>query len=219
VDYQDPHETEYHIVKSCPLLEFYLGSFEDAFDVDVCLGDFGMAVWKDEHLCELVQPIDLRAPEVILGLEWDEKIDLWSLGIIMFEVYRCTRLFNSRDHTGYSPPYHLMQMQQMFGQHQAFPQSLLKRAASNLAEAWFGPDDRVRTYENVGVPDLREETWVGRSMDGEERDLFVSWLHFVMRLDPRDRPGIGDVLRHPWLTLTHDLEIEDETMATCHEMF
>jgi len=38
---------------------------------------------QGEHLSKLVQPYALRAPEVILGLEWGTAIDIWSLGCMV----------------------------------------------------------------------------------------------------------------------------------------
>ena len=38
---------------------------------------------KGNHLGETVQPYALRAPEVILGLEWGPAIDIWSLGCMV----------------------------------------------------------------------------------------------------------------------------------------
>ena len=38
---------------------------------------------QHKHLNEVVQPYALRAPEVILGLEWGYAIDIWSLGCMV----------------------------------------------------------------------------------------------------------------------------------------
>ena len=42
-----------------------------------------VASWIDKHLTEWIQPQMLRAPEVILGAEWDHKVDIWNLGLIV----------------------------------------------------------------------------------------------------------------------------------------
>lgn len=39
---------------------------------------FSAASWGDHHLTEWIQPASLRAPEVILGMNWDCKVDVWS---------------------------------------------------------------------------------------------------------------------------------------------
>lgn len=40
--------------------------------------DISLASWVDNHLTEWIQPPSLRAPEVILGIPWNTKVDLWS---------------------------------------------------------------------------------------------------------------------------------------------
>ncbi|KAK7416993.1 hypothetical protein QQZ08_011791 [Neonectria magnoliae] len=42
-----------------------------------------VASWVDKHLTEWIQPQMLRAPEVILGADWDYKVDIWNLGLII----------------------------------------------------------------------------------------------------------------------------------------
>lgn len=42
-----------------------------------------------------MQTISYRAPEVILGCPYDEKIDVWSLGCIVAELYTGEVLFDS----------------------------------------------------------------------------------------------------------------------------
>ena len=42
--------------------------------------DFGSSCFTKDHLSSYVQSRSYRAPEVILGLPYDQKIDIWSLG-------------------------------------------------------------------------------------------------------------------------------------------
>ena len=32
---------------------------------------------------DIIQPLSLRAPEVILGCEWDTSVDIWNLGCLV----------------------------------------------------------------------------------------------------------------------------------------
>ena len=50
--------------------------------------DLGSSCFETDHLCSYVQSRSYRAPEVILGLSYDKKIDIWSLGCILAEL--CT---------------------------------------------------------------------------------------------------------------------------------
>merc|ERR1712072_1107188 len=57
--------------------------------------DFGSSCFVDDHLTSYVQSRCYRAPEVILGLTYDQKIDLWSLGCILAELWTGYVLFQN----------------------------------------------------------------------------------------------------------------------------
>ena len=40
---------------------------------------------QQHRIPDEVQTLEYRAPEVLLDTKWDEKIDIWSLGCILFE--------------------------------------------------------------------------------------------------------------------------------------
>jgi len=48
--------------------------------------DLGSATFSYDNHVSYVQPRWYRAPEVILGLSWDPKIDVWSLGCVLTEL-------------------------------------------------------------------------------------------------------------------------------------
>ncbi|XP_015688254.1 uncharacterized protein LOC102718785 isoform X2 [Oryza brachyantha] len=49
--------------------------------------DLGSSCFLTDNLCLYVQSRSYRAPEVILGLPYDQRIDIWSLGCILAELY------------------------------------------------------------------------------------------------------------------------------------
>lgn len=49
--------------------------------------DLGSSCFITDNLCLYVQSRSYRAPEVILGHPYDQKIDIWSLGCILAELY------------------------------------------------------------------------------------------------------------------------------------
>jgi serine/threonine-protein kinase SRPK3 len=50
------------------------------------LCDFGDAQYGEETDIGEVMPDLYRAPEIVLGVEWNEKIDIWSVGLIVSEI-------------------------------------------------------------------------------------------------------------------------------------
>ncbi len=47
------------------------------------LCDFGEARFGRTTYTGLIQPHQYRAPEVIFGMPWNEKVDIWSVGVMV----------------------------------------------------------------------------------------------------------------------------------------
>jgi serine/threonine protein kinase len=60
----------------------------------VKLTDLGNACWIDHHFTEDIQTRQYRSPEVLLGAEYDETTDLWSLACMLFELVTGDYLFD-----------------------------------------------------------------------------------------------------------------------------
>lgn len=59
--------------------------------------DFGSACFRGQQISTYFQSRFYRAPEVILRLETNEKVDMWSLGCILAELYTGIPLFPGSD--------------------------------------------------------------------------------------------------------------------------
>ena len=57
--------------------------------------DFGSSCYTHDHLSSYIQSRSYRAPEVILGCKYDERIDIWSLGCIVAELWTGEVLFQN----------------------------------------------------------------------------------------------------------------------------
>ncbi|KAI3319512.1 kinase-like protein [Xylariaceae sp. AK1471] len=164
-------------------------------EVSVRLADFGTASWFTRHLTEWIQPQMLRAPEVILGANWDYKVDIWNLGLIIWELSEGALMFDGS--WSASAPYtseaHLAQMEAILGK---MPQSLLSRSG-----------DRNRFFDGEGqllmpptFPDMPLET-ICRNPGMSELDkaLFLDMIKSMIRQEPRDRPDARSLLESTWL--------------------
>ena len=58
--------------------------------------DLGSSCFVTDHLSSYVQSRSYRAPEVILGLPYDQKVDMWSFGCILAELLTGLVLFQVR---------------------------------------------------------------------------------------------------------------------------
>lgn len=57
--------------------------------------DFGSAAYDDEDRHGIINTRQYRAPEVLLGLEWDEESDIWGVGCIAMELFTGDVLFQT----------------------------------------------------------------------------------------------------------------------------
>ncbi|KAK4041449.1 Serine/threonine-protein kinase [Parachaetomium inaequale] len=161
-------------------------------DLSVRLADFGTSSWLDRHLTEWIQPQMLRAPEVILGADWDYKVDIWNLGLILWELAEGQLLFDGSwtPAAPYSSEAHLAQMTAIFGKMSA---ALLARSKNrdryfdsegNLLKSSFPPCSLEQFSK---VPDLSDA----------ERKVYLDFIKSMIRMDPYNPP--------PFPTSTIDL--------------
>ena len=59
--------------------------------------DFGSSCYENKTIYTYIQSRYYRAPEVILGIGYNRKIDIWSFGCIMAELYLGYPLFAGDD--------------------------------------------------------------------------------------------------------------------------
>lgn len=81
----------------------------------------------------------LRAPEVILGAEWDYKVDIWNLGVIVWELAEGKVLFDGTwtAKAAYTAEAHLAQMTAVLG---SMPEALLARSKDR--DRYFNDEGR-----------------------------------------------------------------------------
>jgi hypothetical protein len=62
---------------------------------EVKLIDFGSSCYTHDHATSYIQSRSYRAPEVILALAYNQKIDIWSLGAVLAELFTGYVLFQN----------------------------------------------------------------------------------------------------------------------------
>ncbi|KAL9100958.1 MAG: hypothetical protein Q9163_003722 [Psora crenata] len=59
------------------------------------LSDLGACMFGQEAYKGIIQAIPYRAPEVILRMEWNWSVDIWNLGVLIWELLFAEHLFGS----------------------------------------------------------------------------------------------------------------------------
>ncbi|KAH7234508.1 kinase-like domain-containing protein [Fusarium solani] len=194
--YQD--EIQYCPVPSQPLRGYYFDTENTRVDqFDIALGDWGVSSWTTKHLCETIQPVALRSPEVLIGAPWSASTDWWNLGAVLIEVFRAVRMFDARvpPDGHYELKEHLTEIVDLFG---PFPKALLEKGDQDIVRDLFDEEGRVKDAEPYEGPGLESEEYLpGLSL--EMKADFSSFLELMMKIVPEERPSAMDLLRHPWL--------------------
>jgi serine/threonine-protein kinase SRPK3 len=164
---------------------------------DISLGDWGVSSWTTKHLSELIQPITLRSPEVLIAAPWGWTTDWWNLGSVSLEVFHGVQMFTGRNNQGnpYVVKTHLEEIVDFFG---PFPRSLLDQGASEVVREMFNEDGTIKDSEPLQRPGLLSDVY----MDGlpqETREDFVAFLNALMKIDPKERLPTMDILGQPWI--------------------
>merc|ERR1711879_79634 len=159
--------------------------------------DFGSSCFVDDQLTSYVQSRSYRAPEVMLGLPYDQKIDLWSLGCILAELWTGYVLFQNDSVQSLLArilgiigefPYHLMTKGRYVPQYFTQDGQLYQESGGTAC-----PERGRRLH--LLVP---KKTSLRQRMRTDAE--FLDFMSRLLTLDPAERLSASEALQHPWLT-------------------
>lgn len=83
---------------------------------DIKLADMGTCLELDDLFSDELQTEYYRSPEIILGYKFNEKIDIWSVGCVIFELLTGNLLFDPKKSKHFSRcKNHLLDIVEIFG--------------------------------------------------------------------------------------------------------
>jgi len=167
---------------------------------EVRLIDFGSSCTVDQNMYKYIQSRYYRAPEVVLELPYDTKIDVWSLGCVLYELYTGDPLFRTKDAVD-----HIYQIENVCGK---VPRAMLANTKrTDLFEAETGnPVDRkaaARAARKAKGPlpflfAARAVGGQGYGDDGGAENDFLDLLQCMLMIDPAVRASPQELLKHPF---------------------
>lgn len=199
--------------------------------------DFGSSSFVSDRQSSYIQSRSYRAPEVILGLPYDGKIDIWSLGCVVAELYTNEVTFQndselsmlSRLEAICGPfPRHMIDKGRNC--HRIFTDSglIYKKISSSddddvdkdSSHGSSSIDNSEKFFFRVYQPktttvaarlgfdeDLLDQPHL--SDNDKNRALFTDFVRKLLMIDPDKRPTAAEALDHPWIKSSLDLTEED----------
>ena len=197
--------------------------------------DFGSSSFVSDRQSSYIQSRSYRAPEVILGLPYDGKIDIWSLGCVVAELYTNEVTFQndselsmlSRIEAICGPfPRHMIDKgrncHRIFTDSGLIYEKILSSDDVDEEDSSHGSSSSENTekfFFRVYQPktttiaarlgfdeDLLDQPLSG---DDENRALFIDFVRKLLTIDPDKRPTAAEALDHPWIKSSLDLSEED----------
>ncbi|XP_076946682.1 uncharacterized protein LOC143618302, partial [Bidens hawaiensis] len=154
--------------------------------------DLGSSCFQNDNLSLYVQSRSYRAPEVIIGLPYDQKIDLWSLGCILAELYTGDVLFPNDEVA--------ILLARVIGMLGPIDIEMLENGQET--DKYFTKDfDLYHINEETD----QMEYIIPQNASLEEHlqvsdALFLDFVKSLLEINPQNRPTASEALQHPWLS-------------------
>ncbi|KAJ9104152.1 hypothetical protein QFC19_004136 [Naganishia cerealis] len=161
--------------------------------VKVC--DMGNACWVDHHFTNDIQTRQYRAPEILIGSKWNERVDNWSMACLTFELLTGDYLFDPQASSKYSKDDdHLAQILELLGD---MPRQIA--LSGKYSSELFNRRGQLRNIAKLrywGLKDVLTDKYL---LDPEEAEKLASFLLPMLKFDINERATAREMLDHEWL--------------------
>ncbi len=158
------------------------------------LTDFGFYCHKDQYFHEPFGTRYYMAPEIILMADCSEKVDIWALGCMLYELTTGEILFDPHsDEKGSTDYHHLEMIINLGGEFNNLFQSgkFYKKFFKNnkLPEMKYDEDFKLSTYEKINKKLMKHSI---------NNPNLIKLLESMLQINPLKRPSIKDLLKINW---------------------
>jgi serine/threonine-protein kinase SRPK3 len=189
-DYYDDSESEYMSVVS-----------DNGCDIDtlfaqlqIKLTDMGNTILTGQKKKCSIQTCYYRAPEVLLGLNYDTATDMWAVGCTIYELLTGKILFDAEDYEGNTIRHHLFLIIKKLGM---IPEELIAKSPNK--DIFFTTDmRRIKGYKSIDLtePILKDLQLfvINNNLDVEMGNAFISLMLGLLCYDQKKRLKAKDAL-------------------------
>ncbi|QKX64031.1 uncharacterized protein TRUGW13939_11204 [Talaromyces rugulosus] len=150
------------------------------------LSDFGEARFGNEVHNEDIMPNAYRAPEVVLKMNWDYKVDVWNVAIMAWDIVCRRTLFQGKNSDGiFDDRVHLAEMVAIMGS----PVDFVQR--SSVGSVFW--DDNGKWKDLAPVPEIILDV-LAADIQGDGKEGFLEFMRRALKWAPEDRPTARELL-------------------------
>ncbi|KAF8874331.1 kinase-like domain-containing protein [Infundibulicybe gibba] len=174
-------------------------TLQDAMERTYVLADFGSSQPTSIHTTDEITAPGLRPPEIMIGGPWNEKVDIWSFGCLVFELVIGRRLFKYQPYK----KYHLDEENYMLYQMMCHtcenfePEQL---TVSPLAAKFFNNTCDLKSKPPMIDYPLEIPIRSYKILQEEDVLSMAAFMRRCLRLDPAHRASAAELLSDPWFS-------------------
>ena len=168
---------------------------DPSIEVKIC--DIGNACWFNYHFSTIIQTRQYRSPEVLIGVNYNETSDIWSLACIIFELVTGDFLFQpEKGETFTKNDDHVAKFMQTLGK---MPKNFAKRG--EYYNKFFTKEGKMRRVKEIKYIPLKDILVKKYHFKENEAQALTDFLLPMLEFYPERRASARELLRHPWLTM------------------
>jgi serine/threonine-protein kinase SRPK3 len=176
---------------------FTLRGPEVDFSIQVKICDIGNACWFNNHFSSIIQTRQYRSPEVILGINYNETSDIWSLACIVYELVTGDFLFNPISGENFcKSDSHLAKFMEICGK---MPKNFVERG--EYWKKYFDKNGKLKRIDNINYINLKNNLVQNHHLKENEAQALWDFLKPMLEYYPEKRISARELLRHPWLKM------------------
>ena len=152
----------------------------------------------------LIQTREYRAPEIVLGNDFNCETDIWSVACIVYEMVTGRFLFDPKSKPGVVSELsndleHLSEITQMIG---APGQDILDDGVNT--KKLYDKSYRLRSYGDGAIHRIQDiRGSLQRHLGMDDAELVYDFIQSCLTWCPDSRPTAEECLKHPWLAHHH----------------
>ena len=171
-----------------------------SIEVKIC--DIGNACWFNHHFSTIIQTRQYRSPEVILGINYNETSDIWSLACMLFELATGDFLFEPRKGETFSKnDDHLAQIIEAVGK---MPKNFALSGFDSYK--YFDKNGKLKRIKKLIYYPIKDILVKKYNFKEKEAKAFSDFLMPMLEYYPDKRASARELLKHPWLNMPADFD-------------
>ncbi|KAJ6238924.1 hypothetical protein M0813_25507 [Anaeramoeba flamelloides] len=168
---------------------------ENKFNLNCKIVDFGNAISMKNNRLQEIQARAYRSPEVILGYKYNQSVDIWSLGCLVYELLTGEILFYPENGINYTPDEkHLALMTQRLGK---IPENILN--SSLKARKFLNSNGDFIHFQKIKQFPIEKILHKKFNFPVKQALQIGSFLRIMLNYNFNQRATALECLSHPWL--------------------